>query len=39
MSESVGEVFAIFEVEACGFPVSKSVIKIGWLGFVSGEFA
>ena len=38
MEESVGNIFAGFELEACIFSASESVLRITWLGFVSGEF-
>ena len=39
MSDIVGEFFSSFELEACRFPAPKIIIRIGWLGFVSGDFA
>ena len=34
--ENVGEIFSGFERKACRFTVSKSVIKIVWLGLLVG---
>ena len=39
MDRSVGESLAGFEKELYGFSASKSVSRIGCIGFVSGEFA
>ena len=33
VSESVGEVFGGFEINACIIPVPNSDSQIGWLGF------
>ena len=39
MAESGRELFVSFEGKACGFPASESFVRIGWLRFVSWEFA
>ena len=37
MDESVGEVFCVFDGDACGFPASGGYSQIGWIGFSGME--
>ena len=35
VAENVGDIFPNIEGEACGFPASKIIFRIFWLGFIS----